>query len=245
MTANKVIAQAQAWLGRNESDGSFKEIINVYNSAPLARGYALKLTDEWCAAFVSAVAIKTNCADIIPTECSCPKMIELFKKLGSWIENENRTPAAGEIIFYDWEDNGKGDNQGKPNHVGIVEKVSGNTIYVIEGNYSRAVKRRTLKVNGQYIRGYGVPKYAQEPQEPIKNDVCSVKLDNLKRGSKSASVKALQILLIGYGFSCGDSGADGSFGPATEKAFKAFQKSRGLAVDGDCGPLSWAALLGA
>ena len=30
---------------------------------------------------------------------------------------------------------------------------------MIEGNYANAVKRRTLNVNGRYIRGYGVPKY--------------------------------------------------------------------------------------
>ena len=41
-----------------------------------------------------------------------------------------------------------------------MEKVSGSTITVIEGNKNDAVGRRTLKVNGRYIRGYGVPKYA-------------------------------------------------------------------------------------
>lgn len=43
--------------------------------------------------------------------------------------------------------------------MGIVEKVSGTSITVIEGNYSDSVKRRTISVNGRYIRGYGVPKY--------------------------------------------------------------------------------------
>ena len=89
-------------------------------------------------------------------------MIALFKALGEWVESDNRTPNPGEIIFYDWNDTGKGDNAGWPDHVGIVEKVSGGKIIVIEGNYSNAVKRRTLTVNGRYIRGYGVPKYDKE-----------------------------------------------------------------------------------
>ena len=162
--ASKVVAQAQAWLGKKESDGSFKEIIDTYNShKPLARGYAVKYTDEWCATFVSAVAIKLGYTDIIPTECGCPQMIEHFKKLGCWEENESVKPKAGDIIFYDWEDNGTGDNQGSPNHVGIVEKVSGVIITVIEGNKNCAVERRTIAVNGKYIRGYGVPKYDAEP----------------------------------------------------------------------------------
>ena len=67
----------------------------------------------------------------------------------------------GDIIFYDWDDTGSGDNKGNPDHVGIVEKVSGSTITVIEGNKNNAVGRRTIQVNGRYIRGYGVPKYSK------------------------------------------------------------------------------------
>lgn len=158
--ASKVVTQAKAWLGKKESDGSFKPIIDLYNSQkPLPVGYKVKYTDEWCATFVSAVAVKLGYTDIIPPECSCGRMIDLFKKLGCWVENENRTPNAGDIIFYDWQDNGVGDNKGASDHVGIVEKVSGGQIHVIEGNKGQAVSRRYLKINGKYIRGYGVPKY--------------------------------------------------------------------------------------
>ena len=161
--ASKVVTQAKAWLGKKESDGSFKVIIDTYNSQkPLPVGYKVKYTDEWCATFVSAVAVKLGYTDIIPTECSCERMIALFKKMGCWIENENRTPSAGEIIFYDWQDNGIGDNKGYSDHVGIVEKVSGGQIHVIEGNKGQAVARRYLKINGKFIRGYGVPKYDKE-----------------------------------------------------------------------------------
>lgn len=164
--ASKVVGQAQAWLGKKESNGTHKEIIDVYNShKPLARGYAVKYTDAWCSTFVSAVAVKLGYTDIIPTECGCEKHIELFKKLNSWVENENRVPNAGDIIFYDWQDNGSGDNQGWSDHVGIVEKVVGSTITVIEGNINNSVGRRTLQVNGRYIRGYGVPKYDIEEKQ--------------------------------------------------------------------------------
>ena len=172
MIASKVVAQAQAWLGKNEKDGSHKGIIDVYNAhKPLARGYKVKYTDEWCATFVSAVAVKLGYTDIIPTECGCEKMIELFKAKGSWDENDARVPNPGEIIFYDWDDSGKGDNRGYTDHVGIVEKVSGNTITVIEGNLNNAVGRRTIAVNAKYIRGYGVPKYKEEkaPETPLKS----------------------------------------------------------------------------
>lgn len=163
--ASEIIKQAKAWLGYDEVNGKYKEIIDTYNAhKPLARNYKVKYTDAWCATFVSAVAIKLRYTDIIPTECSCQKMIEKFKNAGIWKENENRTPKAGDIIFYDWEDDGVGDNKGWSDHVGIVEKVANNVITVIEGNCGEAVKRRTFAVNGQYIRGYGVPKYDVEPK---------------------------------------------------------------------------------
>jgi hypothetical protein len=164
--ASKVIEQAKKWIGKKEADGTHKAIIDVYNAnKPLARNYKVKYTDEWCATFVSAVAIKCGYTDIIPTECSCQKMIALFKEIGCFKENENRTPVAGDIIFYDWQDDGRGDNKGWADHVGIVEKVANGKITVIEGNYNCEVKRRTIAVNGKYIRGFGVPKYDKEPEK--------------------------------------------------------------------------------
>ena len=71
-----------------------------------------------------------------------------------------------------------------------------------------------------------------------------VNVKMLKKGDKGAAVKALQTLLIGYGYSCGSWGADGSFGSATDKAIKAYQKDNGLDVDGIVGPATWSKLLG-
>ena len=172
-TANTILDVARGWLGYKESNGSHKKIIDLYNNhKPLARGYKVKYTDSWCATFVSACAIKCGYTDIIPTECSCNQMINGFKKIGRWCEDDAHVPSTGDIIFYDWQDNGKGDNRGSSDHVGIVEKVEGNTITVIEGNKSDAVGRRKLQVNGRYIRGYGLPKYdanATAPSKPQTN----------------------------------------------------------------------------
>lgn len=159
-TRSAVVGQAAAWIGRKESDGSHREIIDIYNSHnPRPRGYRLKYTDAWCAGFVSAVAIKLGYTDVIPPECSCGYMIQEMQKLGIWVENDAHIPSAGDIIMYDWQDTGSGDNVAWPDHVGIVESVSGGIITVIEGNYGNAVNRRKILVNDRYIRGYGVPKY--------------------------------------------------------------------------------------
>lgn len=162
-TASTALAQAREWIGRNEADGTHKGIIDVYNGhTPIARGYKVKYTDAWCATFVSAVAIRCGLTEIIPTECGCGQMIELFRALGEWQESDSRTPAPGDVIFYDWDDTGAGDCTGWPDHVGFVESVSGGKITVIEGNKNNAVGRRVLAVDGRYIRGYGVPRYAEE-----------------------------------------------------------------------------------
>ena len=83
---------------------------------------------------------------------------------------------------------------------------------------------------------------------PKKTDTAtvyySVRLPLLKTGSERDSVKALQILLIDYGYSCGSCGADSSFGPATQKAVIAYQKANGLEADGVVGPKTWSKLLG-
>lgn len=197
-TRASMIEQAQAWVGRNEADGSFKSIIDTYNShTPLARGYELKYTDEWCAGFVSAVAIATGNTDNVPLEVSCPRMIQIAQNMGIWQESDGYVPSPADIILYDWDDSGNGDNTANPDHVGIVESVSDGVITVIEGNMSEKVGRRSLDVDGRYIRGFITPEYkAGEDNEPQESggkdeDTMSMKfidISNWQAGLSVASV---------------------------------------------------------
>jgi hypothetical protein len=250
MKRQQIVKQAQEWLGRNEADGTHKHIIDVYNGhRPLARGYKVKYTDAWCATFVSAVSIACGATEIMPTECGCPKMIELYKKLGAWVEKDDYIPSPGDVVFYDWDDNGKGDNIGEPEHVGIVEEVKGSLIIIIEGNYKNAVSRRNLAVNGRYIRGYGVPKYAVSAitTTTTKEKKVMVELTQLRKGATGNEVKTLQRLLSALGYKMENNGkvygVDGSFGTATYNAVIKFQKAKGLEPDGIVGKLTWTALL--
>ena len=168
--ANEVVKQAQAWLGLNEYDRTHEGIIDIYNAhKPLARGYKVKYSDSWCATFCSAIAIKLRYTAIIPLECSCEQMIKKAVVMGIWQEKDSYTPSPGDFILYDWQDSGVGDNKGYADHIGVVESVSGGKIFVIEGNYDNAVKRRVLAVNGRYIRGYICPRYDTE-KAPEKAD---------------------------------------------------------------------------
>lgn len=154
------VRTAATYIGVREGSAEHHALVDRYNShMPLARGYALQYTDPWCAGFVSAVAIECGLTQILPTEVGCGKMIALFQDMGSWVEEDSYLPGPGDVIFYDWDDSGTGNCTGSADHVGIVETVAGNTLTVIEGNYSDMVKRRSLQVNGRYIRGYGVPDF--------------------------------------------------------------------------------------
>lgn len=158
-TANDILNVARSWLGYSEQNGKFKEILNVYNNhKPLARGYKMKLTDHWCDCFVSACAIKAGAVDIIGTEVGCENHIAIFKKLGIWNEDGTIKPKVGDIILFNWDDSTQ-TNDGRADHIGIVEQQYGNTIVCIEGNMDEKVGRRTINVGWGYIRGYARPKY--------------------------------------------------------------------------------------
>lgn len=163
-----------------------QKVLEVYNSQkPLPRGYKVKQTDAWCATTVSAVFLMNGYSDI--SECSCPQMIEKAKKKGIWVEDDAYTPQIGDIILYDWQDSGKGDDVGVPDHVGIVVSVTKNKIMVREGNKNKSIGNRDVLVNGIFIRGYITPPYEAEKASKTKKES---KTSKSSTDSKKAEEKA-------------------------------------------------------
>ena len=184
-----IVDKMVSWIGCHEGDPVHKHIIDTYNAhKPLPRGYKVKYTDSWCATTVSAAAIECGYTDIIPCECSCQKMIDLLKVMGIWMESDSYVPKPADIIFYDWEDNGIGDDVGWSDHVGVVEKCDGNIIVVIEGNNKDGVNRRSIQVNGKYIRGFGVPRYDKEITQ-IKKDSFGIDISSNQKAIDFNKVK--------------------------------------------------------
>ena len=152
---------ARSWLGAKEADGSHRPIIDRYNAIrPLPAGVRLGYDDPWCAAFVSAVGEQCGLERIVFPHCNCQAMIALYKAAGRWEEQDFAVPKIGDIVFYDWDDDGVGDCTGTADHVGIVTAVDGDLLTVVEGNRSDAVSERKLYAGARFIRGCGQPDYA-------------------------------------------------------------------------------------
>ena len=109
---------------------------------------------EWCACFVSWCADQSGYiqSGAIPKFSLCSDGVKWFESKGRF-RDASYTPAAGDIIFFDWGNNGTSD------HVGIVESVSGGTVNTIEGNSGDKVARRSYRIGSSNIYGYGVPAY--------------------------------------------------------------------------------------
>lgn len=72
-----------------------------------------------------------------------------------------------------------------------------------------------------------------------------MKIELIRKGDRGSEVVDIQTKLSRLGYRLGREGIDGVFGPATQKALKAFQKSRGIKADGIVGDETWAELVGA
>lgn len=115
------------------------------------RWYGFESRVEWCAVFVSWVANESGVLNMsIPRFSLVSDGVDWFKINGRW-EDQSYIPRSGDIIFFDWE------NDGKPNHVGIVEKVENNKIYTVEGNSTNdECCQKEYGLLSEVIYGYGV-----------------------------------------------------------------------------------------
>ena len=267
MTENQlrsnVVSIMKGWLGWSEANGKHKKIVDIYNNhKPLARGYKVQYTDEWCATAVSAAFIKAGLTDVGFTECSCNRMIDLYKAKGRWEESDSYVPKIGDIVMYDWQDNGIGDNVGSADHVGLVAAINGTRLTIIEGNKNESVSYRSINANGKYIRGYCLPDYASKASKPVEivststyskaafvrdiQKAFGATVDGIAGpetlnstitlsailNRKHEAIRAVQRRLATLGYTSVGK-VDGIAGVKFTKAVKEFQKNNGCEVDGE------------
>lgn len=124
---------------------------------------------SWCAA---QCGISTG---TIPKLAYVPYCVDFYQKQGRYKAKGTYKPQPGDLIIY-----------GSNSHIGIVEKVQGNTVFTIEGNTSAngnssngdGVYRRSRALNDSWIKGYCLPDYKEEEEVEIK----TIKVKDLSNG---------------------------------------------------------------
>lgn len=140
----KIVQTAENWYGISEGTREHSNLVGMYNRiSPLPRGYKLKLTDSWCAAYVSVVMLQ--CGYDFPFECGVFEMWKKLREQGCQVIG--RVPIPGELIFF------------TSSHVGIVRDwvPLDYMVPTIEGNSGDMVAHRKHQLYHQSILGYMSP----------------------------------------------------------------------------------------
>ena len=116
--------------------------------------YGFTSRQEWCACFVSWCAEQAGLiqSGAVPKFSLCTDGKNWFQNQGKW-QGAGSMPSPGAIIFFDW------DHDGTCDHVGIVERCDGTTVYTVEGNSGDAVRERSYAISSDSIMGYGMVVY--------------------------------------------------------------------------------------
>lgn len=244
MTAQTIIKKAISQIGVKENPiNSNKVKYNTEYYGRIVSGGAY----PWCCAFVWWVFKECGASKLFyggKKTAYCPTVETYYKKQKQWYTTN---PKVGDLVLFDFS------GKGIAGHIGILEKINADGTYqVIEGNTSTTsndnggcVMRRIRKKS--VIRGFARPSYETNTlttETTAKGaKTVNITLSILQKGSKGNEVRALQSLLIAFGYSCGRSGIDGDFGTATYNAVVNYQKDRRLSVDGIVGTNTWNKLL--
>ena len=228
---NTILALARKELGTVEFPPNSNKV--KYNTAYYGREVSGS-NYPWCCSWLWWIFREAGASKLFfdgKKTAYCPTLLSYYKQKGQLVSDYK----PGDIVFFNF----SGGTTAQ--HVGLCVAWDGTYITTIDGNTGSgneanggAVMER--KRHKKYIVKVARPKYNGG------GNTVDISVEVLKKGSKGESVKALQILLNGYGYSCGE--VDGSFGPNTLSAVKNYQKAHKLTVDGSVGKNTWSELLG-
>ena len=205
---------------------------------------------DWCnqyadwpywKAYGAKVARELLCRPKYSAGAGCVYSAQYFKNAGRW----STVPHVGDHIYFDY---GNGIN-----HVGIVTMVTDTVVVTVEGNSNGQVQHCEYNRSYGCIAGYGMPRWdecneegSEAPtDETPQQEKCHLECDLpiIRYGDVSWHVALMQIILMGRGYSCGPSGADGDYGGQTKVALYEFQLANGLNTDCVCEETTWKKLL--
>lgn len=181
---------------------------------------------------------------------------ELAKMLAPVIADLMDTKEGGKAISRKASGDRNGDGIMNDNYYGVLHgaRLVGTPGLILEHSFHTNTKAAKWLMDDNNLRKmavaeakiiaewFDVAKAEDKPEESAKRTI-SATFPVIYPSDKNQFVEVMQALLIGYGYSCGSSGVDGSNGPATQKALKQYQRDSELDTDGYCGPATWASLL--
>ena len=143
------IARTQLGYGESPTDFIVDENGQQKGYTRYGRWYGSEYAD-WCAMYVSFCLHYAGVPQsAFPQEAGCGSWVNALRSRGLYHAPGEYTPKSGDLIFFDWQQNGQ------PDHVGIVEKADGSSLTVIEGNSDNSVQRNLYRLMDGTICGFG------------------------------------------------------------------------------------------
>lgn len=165
----EVVKIAREQLGYTErSDGWTK--YGQWYADKIAKDQAFA-NAPWCAMMISYCAEQAGILDgeifpnTSPQGSSCPSMLKWFEKHGCRYP-ASELPMVGDVVFFSW------DSSKNPDHVGIIDRVSGCTvsecvIRSVEGNIRNTVIPRLIYYTDERVLATVRPKYKTTYDEAL------------------------------------------------------------------------------
>ena len=178
------------FVGVKQGSKQHKQIIDGYNTIkPLPRGYRVKYSDSWCATFVSYVLMMCKAINP-PFESSCYYM----NKLATTNKQIVKTPKVNDLIIYDWGNNGTLD------HIGIIYKIDGTKLYVVEGNKSKQVATRVIDKSNKEIECFIRVKQENVTPKTKTTDLEKIAKDVIKGVYGNSQERKDKLTSLGYNY---------------------------------------------
>ena len=114
--------------------------------------YGFSSRVEWCATFVSWCMNRIGHSEVRYASCQYGG-VPYFQGEGRWANGGYTDLVAGDVIFFDWE------GDGKANHTGLVIGTDGEYVYTVEGNSGDTCRTKKYAINSNVIMGYGLMNY--------------------------------------------------------------------------------------
>lgn len=126
--------------------------IGQVGGQPYWSWYGFSSRVEWCACFVSWCMNNNGHSEVRFSSCNYGG-VPYFKNNGRWANGGYTDLVAGDVIFFDW------NGDGKAQHTGIVIGTDGTKVYTVEGNSGDACRLKEYSINSGVILGYGLMNY--------------------------------------------------------------------------------------